>query len=188
MRNVPAHDRGRRRYTCAMDRGTRGQLGCDWCGYDLSGLPAESGERVCPECGRSGPNPGRSALRERALLLGIGLAVTHNFIVIGAGHGAAPIGQFYVWAFTDWGFGAYRTSLMLAGVVGTSAAVSAGFFGSLAVRQIVLCGAAALLTLAWFYFQFGVSEAGAFTCGFPIPFLGFVAAIVWHVRKCWGMW
>ena len=147
---------------------------------------------VCPECGKQGLPPSAQPTRAKAALVGVGLVLTHTMIIVGAGHGAVPIGQFYFWAMTgtlNFGPYGYHVRPILAGIAGCAVVAAAPAPPHRLIRQLLLGTGTLLLAWAWLYFQFSVSEgASEITLGMSVPFLGFVAAAAWQVRRLWWIW
>jgi hypothetical protein len=75
------------------------------------------------------------------------------------------------------------------GMAGMLAVIVACFVPPKLGRHAALLVGAALMTWAWVYFQFRVSEgAGGLTCGMSLPFLTFVAAAAYRARRLWWLW
>jgi hypothetical protein len=168
---------------------------CSQCGYDLSQLPARGAFVTCPECGTINSMVAARQPRSNSpgkYIVPLGLALSHAIIIVGAGHGAAPIGFFYAAALTgnlSMGKHGYSAAPIIAGMLGVVAAlVSIGIPWPRSSR-VTLIAASGLLLWAWVYFQFRVSEgAGEFTMCMSIPFLGFVGWAGWYTRRLWWLW
>ena len=121
--------------------------------------------------------------------LAAGLALSHAIIVIGAGHGAGPLGLIYGFAVAgelSYGPSAHSPSFVLTGGAGLIGCALAPLLPHASLRRIALALSAACLAIATAYFYFSVTETKPFTGVTCVPFLAAVLALsVWLSLSLW---